>query len=123
MAGISYSVPAAMIGALLALHGFATPLLLASTLACRAGLFYEAPVDGGRRLRDLPVALTADCLLFALWCASFMSRRVRWRDARFDVGRDGSAVPLMTGASEEGHATAFARGDARPPVISTGELL
>ncbi len=123
MAGISFSVPAAMIGALLALHGFTTPLLLAATLACRGGLFYEVPVDGARRLRDLPVALTADCLLFALWCGSFISRRVRWRDARFDVGRDGSAVPLMTGASEEGHATAFARGDARPRVISTGELL
>jgi ceramide glucosyltransferase len=125
MAGISYSVPAATVGALLSLHWFAMPWLLSATLLCRVGLFYAGPCAGRRRLRDIPVALAADVVLFALWCGSFMSQRVRWRNARFDVGPDGAAVPVMSGAPENGHATSYARSDARPvdQVISTGELL
>jgi ceramide glucosyltransferase len=124
MAGISYSVPAATVGALLSLHWFAMPWLLAATLLCRVALIYAGPFTGRRSLRRIPVAMAADCVLFALWCGSFMSQRVRWRNARFDVSRDGSAVPVMLGAPQGGQATSYARGDARPvdQVISTGEL-
>ena len=124
MAGISYSVPAAIVGALLSLHWFAMPWILLATLLLRVALYYAAPLAGRRSLRSIPVALAADCVLFALWCGSFMSQRVRWRNARFEVSRDGSAVPLMFNEPVSGHAASYARNDAPvDQVISTGELL
>jgi len=70
MAGISYSVPAATVGAMLSLHWFAMPWILSATLLLRVALYYAAPLAGRRGLRGIPVALAADCVLFALWCGS-----------------------------------------------------
>lgn len=124
MAGISYSVPAAIVGAMLSLHWVAMPWILLATLLLRVALYYAAPMAGRRSVRGIPVALAADCVLFALWCGSFMSQRVRWRNARFEVSRDGSAVPVIFDVPVAGHATSYARNDAPvDQVISTGELL
>jgi ceramide glucosyltransferase len=124
MAGISYSVPSAIVAALLSLHWFAMPWILLATLLLRVASYYVAPLAERRTLRGIPVALVADCVLFALWCGSFMSQRVRWRHARFDVSRDGSAVPVVFKAPETGRATSYARNEAPvDQVISTGELL
>lgn len=124
MAGISYSVPTAIIAALLSLHWVAMPWILLTTLLLRVALYFAGPVSARRSLRGMPVALAADCILFVLWCGSFMSQRVRWRNARYDVSRDGLAVPVMLNVSGTGHATSYARNEAPvDQVISTGEFL
>jgi len=53
-----------------------------------------------------------------------MSQRVRWRNARFEVSRDGSAVPVIFNVPVAGHAASYARNDAPvDQVISTGDML
>jgi hypothetical protein len=46
------------------------------------------------------LALAADCALFTLWCASFSSQRVRWRESSFEVSDDGSVVAVMDPVGE-----------------------
>jgi ceramide glucosyltransferase len=95
LAGFTLSVPVALLGTLVSLGQAGTPWLLLLTIACRALLFYIGPSPGRRGLRGLPMALAADCALFTLWCASFTSQRVRWREADFEVSDDGSVVAVM----------------------------
>ena len=93
LGGITFGLPVALAGALLAGGSVATVTMLAITAAARL-MLNSAP----RSSRSLPgqlglVALN-DLLSLALWCWSFTTRRVHWRDARYHVARDGTIHPI-----------------------------
>ena len=91
---ITFGVPVAMAGALLA--GAAAPAvaMLAVTAAARILLHLNAR-NRDAALRQLFVLPARDLLSVALWGWSFVTRRVRWRDDHFLVNRDGSVLPVM----------------------------
>jgi hypothetical protein len=73
--------------------------------AAAAGPAADAPAAAARaaatasaRLRGLwrsaAVVLAGDTLMFALWCWSFVSRRVRWRQQCYEIAPDGSMTPV-----------------------------
>jgi ceramide glucosyltransferase len=89
---VTFSLPVALLGAALAgFHALAL-LLLGGTTATR--LVLHCARDGAGRPavagRTLALLLLHDMLLPFLWCWSFVSRQVSWREQRFDVREDGS---------------------------------
>lgn len=84
----SLGLPVTLLGAMLAANGTGVVLLFLALLV-RLMLHYAT----SRRLQVAPDWLllpVADGLLFAVWVAGFVGRRVRWRDQRFAVRADGS---------------------------------
>jgi len=45
-------------------------------------------------MRQLWLVAFNDLLVFSLWCWSFTTRRVHWRNARYRVARDGTLHPV-----------------------------
>jgi len=93
LGGITFGLPVALAGAFLAGGSVATGVMVVITAAARL-MLNSAP----RSSRSLPgqlglVALN-DLLSLALWCWSFTTRRVHWRDARYHVARDGTIHPI-----------------------------
>ena len=93
LGGITFGLPVALAGAFLAGGSVATGVMVVITAAARL-MLNSAP----RSSRSLPgqlglVALN-DLLGLALWCWSFTTRRVHWRDARYHVARDGTIHPI-----------------------------
>jgi len=91
---ISFGVPTAIVGCLLAGGAAPTGVLLAVTVAARLLLHYAV---AGPRL--LPVSRTwllllSDAIAFGLWCWGFIARTVEWRNVRYYVARDGSTHPM-----------------------------
>ena len=86
---ITFGVPTAALGALLA--GGHLPALVMLALTVIARLMLHAQVDKSRwavgELLALPVR---DSLSFGLWAWSFVTRRVQWRDDQYSVSSDGS---------------------------------
>jgi ceramide glucosyltransferase len=80
----------ALLGA--ALAGFNTPAmaLLAITALARLVLHFRDRAVGGSVWRGLALLPLRDVLLSLLWCWSFCSRRVTWRDQRYGISQDGS---------------------------------
>jgi ceramide glucosyltransferase len=93
LAGITFALPLAIIGSLLAGGSSATLVMVAVTVLARL-MINSAP----RSSRPLPVqmclAALSDLLGFVLWCWSFATRRVHWRDVRYLIARDGTIQPL-----------------------------
>lgn len=93
LAGITFSLPVAALGALLA--SGATPALGLLLIAAVARVMLHC---AGRRpsaaLLQLWALPLADALGFSLWCWGFVTRRVHWRQDRFWVARDGSVQPI-----------------------------
>jgi ceramide glucosyltransferase len=92
---ISFGIPSAVAGCLLADGAGATLWMLAITVALRLTLHFtvcKSPLPPWR----IGAALLNDGLGFALWCWGFTARRVQWRHVRYHVSRDGSAqiVPV-----------------------------
>ena len=90
---ISFGVPTAALGCLLAAGAGATLAMLATTAAVRLMLHFavcEARLPGWR----IGAVMLNDALGFALWCWGFTARRVQWRQVRYHVARDGSAHPV-----------------------------
>jgi ceramide glucosyltransferase len=90
---VTFSLPVAVCGALLA--GFSSPALalLGATLILRLAL--GATVAHSRPfLAWWWLGPVSDFLGFALWCWGFASRRVHWKQARYRVARDGSVQPI-----------------------------
>ncbi|WP_161966078.1 bacteriohopanetetrol glucosamine biosynthesis glycosyltransferase HpnI [Steroidobacter cummioxidans] len=84
--GITFTVPVAALGTLLA--GASSIVLgLAATAVVARVLLHRLARPACAPPWLVPVG---DLLTFALWCWSFASRRVRWRAGVFDVERDGS---------------------------------
>ena len=96
-AGITFSVPVALLGWAFAAGAPSAFWLLLATAAARVMLHFAPgdpqPTDAAawRGLWLLPVG---DLLGFALWCWGFAAREVQWRHARYRVARDGSARPI-----------------------------
>jgi ceramide glucosyltransferase len=76
---------------------WAAPTTLALVLLARAVMVRM--VDRALRLPPTPLWLipVRDVLSFAVFVASFLSRRVAWRDRTFHIGRDGRLVPRRRG--------------------------
>jgi ceramide glucosyltransferase len=93
-AGVTFSLPVAILGTLLA--GASAPVLAMLTITAIARLM----IGSGPRKTQFPLAqlelvLLSDLLLFGLWCWSFTTRCVHWRDGRYRVTRDGTVHPIL----------------------------
>src|ERR1700722_3917480 len=90
---VTFGMPVAVVGTLLA--GGTAPVLglLAATAAARGMLHLSVrePGSPGTRLLILPLH---DLLTASLWAWSFAARSVHWREDRYHVTRDGSAQPV-----------------------------
>jgi ceramide glucosyltransferase len=90
---ITFGVPVAAFGALLA--GGAAPVLglLAATAAARV-MLHVSTREPGSAATQLVVLPLRDLLTSSLWAWSFTARSVHWREGRFRVTRDGSVQPV-----------------------------
>jgi ceramide glucosyltransferase len=88
---ITFGVPVAALGVLLAGGSWPSLVLLALTALARLDLHWKvrAPHEAPATLLALPLR---DALNVALWMWGFATRRVDWRDERYHVARDGTAV-------------------------------
>jgi len=97
LAGITFGLPLAMIGSLLA-GGSAVTLAMVAVTAIARLMINSAPRSSHSLPGQLCLAALSDLLGFVLWCWSFATRRVHWRDARYRIARDGTIQPLPESA-------------------------
>jgi ceramide glucosyltransferase len=89
LAGVTFGLPLVCIGSLLTAGSNATLAMVAITATAR--LMINSPPRNSRSLPEqLWLAALHDLLGFALWCWSFTTRHVHWRDARYRIARDGT---------------------------------
>lgn len=93
LAGVTFGLPVAILGTVLAGGGGTTLAMVLITAVARLMIDSE-PRQAHSRLAQLWLVALGDLLAFALWCWSFTTRRVHWRDARYRVARDGTAEPI-----------------------------
>jgi ceramide glucosyltransferase len=90
---LSFSLPLAALGWLLAAPGFATTLvmsLLATTLLTRLGLFLLLRLQDERlSLQDLWLLPVRDVLLVWVWWRGCFASRLVWRDNHFEIDARG----------------------------------
>jgi ceramide glucosyltransferase len=93
LSAVTFSLPVAVIGCVLAGGTRLTFSLLAATVALRLMLHLAVQTEARTwsRLWAIPLA---DALGFALWCGAFLTREVQWRQGRYRVARDGSVQPI-----------------------------
>jgi ceramide glucosyltransferase len=89
VAGVTFGLPVALLGALLAAGSALTLTMVAITAGARLVLD-SVPRRSISVLRQLWLIALNDLLVFLLWCWSFTTRRVQWRNARYRVARDGT---------------------------------
>ncbi|HEY6515603.1 MAG TPA: bacteriohopanetetrol glucosamine biosynthesis glycosyltransferase HpnI [Steroidobacteraceae bacterium] len=96
LSAVTFSLPIAVIGCVLAGGTRLTLSLLVATLVLRLMLHLavQVPERSWSRLWAIPLA---DALGFALWCGAFLTREVQWRQGRYRVARDGSVQPISRG--------------------------
>ncbi len=95
---VTFSLPVAVLGCVLAAGSDVTLALLAATVALRLMLHFATHAAAARRPPVWAIPL-ADALGFALWCTAFVTREVQWRQGRYRVARDGSVQPISQGHS------------------------
>jgi len=90
---VTFGVPVAMLGTLVA--GGAAPAvgMLAVAMLARLMLHLATRARGAPKFQLLVLPFR-DVLSLALWCWSFVTRRVRWREDHYRITRDGSALPV-----------------------------
>ncbi|HEY6824646.1 MAG TPA: bacteriohopanetetrol glucosamine biosynthesis glycosyltransferase HpnI [Steroidobacteraceae bacterium] len=93
LAGITFAVPAALAGSVLAGGSVTTLVLVAITAAARL-MVNSAPRSSYSLPGQLGLVAVNDLLGFVLWCWSFATRRVHWRDGSYQLARDGSIHPI-----------------------------
>ena len=93
LAGVTFGLPLAIIGAVLAGGSALTLAMVAITAGARL-MINSAPRNSLSLPGQLWLAALHDLLGFLLWCWSFATRRVHWRDARYRIARDGTLHPL-----------------------------
>jgi ceramide glucosyltransferase len=93
LAFVTFGVPVAAMGALLARGAAPALAMLGVTAMARLMLHFAngRPRSAVAQVWLLPFS---DLLSFALWCWGFVTRRVQWRHARYRIARDGSAQPI-----------------------------
>jgi ceramide glucosyltransferase len=85
---ITFGIPVAALGSLLAAGAPPALAMLAITVVARAMLHSTLPRRESA-LAQLLLLPLRDTLSFALWAWSFATHRVRWRDGHFQVTRNG----------------------------------
>jgi ceramide glucosyltransferase len=95
---ITFGIPVAAVGSLLAAGAAPALAMLGITAAARV-MLHLAVRKPGSALSHLLVLPLRDTLSFALWGWSFATRRVHWRDDHFQVTRDGSVEPVVRPSS------------------------
>ena len=91
---VTYGVPVAALGSLLAAGAAAAVAMLGITAAARVMLHLTVRKPG-TALSHMLVLPLRDTLSFALWGWGFVTRRVHWRDDHFQVTRDGSVESVV----------------------------
>jgi len=91
---ITFGVPVAIFGVLLAGGAASAIAMLAVTAAARILLHFKTR-NQDASLRQLFILPIRDLLSVALWSWSFATRRVHWRNDHFLVNRDGSVLPVV----------------------------
>jgi len=91
---ITFGIPVAGIGSLLAGGALSTLAMLGITAGARI-LLHSTLHGPGLARSHLLILPLRDTLTFVLWSWSFVTRTVRWRDAHFRVTRNGAFQPLM----------------------------
>jgi ceramide glucosyltransferase len=91
---ITFGVPVAALGSLLAGGAPAAAGMLAATCIARLGLHFKMRSHESPVLQLLILPLR-DLLSLALWSWSFVTRRVDWRNAQYLISRDGVALPVV----------------------------
>jgi ceramide glucosyltransferase len=92
-AGITFGVPVTVLAGLLAGGRGTLLVMIAITVVARL-MINSPPRNKHSLLAQLCLVMLNDWLMFALWCWSFATRQVHWRQARFRVARDGTAHPI-----------------------------
>jgi ceramide glucosyltransferase len=92
---LTFGLPVAVLGSLMAEGSIATIAMLATTMLFRVLLHLRMRRPGASPGQVFLVPLR-DILSLGLWGWSFTTRRVEWRDRRFRVARDGT-VQLIEG--------------------------
>jgi ceramide glucosyltransferase len=90
---ITFGVPVAAFGVLLTGAAPAALAMLAVTAFARLMLHMRTRGHGSS-LREMLMLPLGDTLGVGLWCWSFFTRSVHWRNDRFRVARDGSVLPV-----------------------------
>ena len=93
VAGVTFGLPVALLGSLLAGGSALTLTLVAITASARL-VVNSLPRQSTSFMRQLWLVAFNDLLVFSLWCWSFTTRRVHWRNARYRVARDGTLHPV-----------------------------
>jgi ceramide glucosyltransferase len=93
LAGISFGLPVAIVASLLA-RGSPVTLAMVMITALARLMINSEPRKSRSLLAQLWLVALNDLLGLALWCWSFMTRRVHWREARYRVARDGTLEPI-----------------------------
>jgi ceramide glucosyltransferase len=91
---ITFGVPVAALGSVLAAGAAPTLAMLGITAAARVMLHFAVRKPGSA-LSHLLVLPLRDTLSLALWGWGYVTRRVQWRDDHFQVTRDGSAESVV----------------------------
>jgi ceramide glucosyltransferase len=93
LAGVTFSLPVAILGTLLA--SGARPALVILGIAAVARIMLHCTGRGARApVSQIWAIPLADSLGFALWCWGFVTRRVHWRQDRYWIAHDGSVQPM-----------------------------
>ena len=92
---MTFSVPVAALGCAIARAAWPAVVLLLTTAFGRLMLHLRVRGTKSDLARDLLVLPLRDVLSLALWSWGFVTRRVRWRDARLHVTSDGSVQPVV----------------------------
>jgi len=91
---VTFSVPVALLGSMLAAGSWPSTVMLAVTVLGRIMLFWAAR-NADRTPAHLFALPLRDGLSLTLWACGFLTRRVHWRNDRYRVHRDGSAQPVV----------------------------
>jgi ceramide glucosyltransferase len=91
---VTFGVPVAVLGVVLAGGAVPTVIMLAITVLARIMLHLSTRQPGDPAIQLLVLPLR-DVLSLSLWAWSFVTRRVHWREDRYQVTRDGSAEPVV----------------------------
>jgi ceramide glucosyltransferase len=90
---VTFGVPVAAVGALLAGGAASAVAMLAVTAAARILMHLRTRTQGSSALQAVVLPLR-DLLSIGLWSWSFVTRRVHWRNDHYLVTRDGSVLPV-----------------------------
>lgn len=91
---VTIGIPVAIVGAFLCGGSLLSMAAVGLTLVCRL-FVHLATRKAPHGLLAFAMIVIRDVLTFALWCWSFSSRRVQWREQAFQIQDDGTAQLIL----------------------------